>query len=596
MLLVQTKDESSGLMTYSLKKYDNKDLDKSKTKFEELKKNGTIVQSEFNDTEWMLYTQDARQTIKFAFDELLFSREFKKREFYSFNQFVDSVKCYVLNVFENTGISSLSNFLNILKKVLDSTRYFNDKYKNKWLDNINLDDSAVPRTCLTMVRNFVDYLDLDEFDDYLEIMDNDLSAITKNVKQFKKNKNLMRRTLSNFQSVFLFDKLIDDFWYDESTSKEERIYYSALYLWWKITNILPLRPTEFAVTPYNCLNTKDDKYVITVRRSALKGNTASKSVFNLKRTYARVKHSLEDYTLFTYPISEQIALEIMNYRKLYNEFRKEEEIDGELPLFFTRYDSGLIDICRHKETELPVFNSKYLNKIIKRFYYDIVQNRMKYTVIPKTYDKDSENGEDEQLADNCIEIMNAGDTRHFALLNMVLNDFNPILVKDFANQLSVDTAYHYFGNTTELVKCISYNKYKRLVEYDANTVIDSKTANITGKKVLIAMKSSNKKYVEVDYGRCHSEKFYAGKIDDCISAGDDCEHCDYFVRTQAETKEERALKVKQLEDEIRREGECLGHILASFKDTIDENNELQKSILRLQNKSALYQKMILNER
>ena len=34
MLLVQTKDESSGLMTYSLKKYDNKDLDKSKTKFE----------------------------------------------------------------------------------------------------------------------------------------------------------------------------------------------------------------------------------------------------------------------------------------------------------------------------------------------------------------------------------------------------------------------------------------------------------------------------------------------------------------------------------------------------------------------------------
>ena len=167
MLLVQTKDESSGLMTYSLKKYDNKDLDKSKTKFEELKKNGTIVQSEFNDTEWMLYTQDARQTIKFAFDELLFSREFKKREFYSFNQFVDSVKCYVLNVFENTGISSLSNFLNILKKVLDSTRYFNDKYKNKWLDNINLDDSAVPRTCLTMVRNFVDYLDLDEFDDYL---------------------------------------------------------------------------------------------------------------------------------------------------------------------------------------------------------------------------------------------------------------------------------------------------------------------------------------------------------------------------------------------------------------------------------------------
>ena len=66
--------------------------------------------------------------------------------------------------------------------------------------------------------------------------------------------------------------------------------------------------------------------------------------------------------------------------------------------------------------------------------------------------------------------------------------------------------------------------------------------------------------------------------------------------SQAETKEERALKVKQLEDEIRREGECLGHILASFKDTIDENNELQKSILRLQNKSALYQKMILNER
>ena len=51
--------------------------------------------------------------------------------------------------------------------------------------------------------------------------------------------------------------------------KRQELYF-PLYLWWKITNIIPLRLVEFCIIPYDCIKeSADGKNYIYLRRSCL---------------------------------------------------------------------------------------------------------------------------------------------------------------------------------------------------------------------------------------------------------------------------------------------------------------------------------------
>ena len=68
-----------------------------------------------------------------------------------------------------------------------------------------------------------------------------------------------QRKLAQFQSYFLFNDILSDYW-TKPLSDDERLFYYPLYLWWKITAVVPLRPREFLLTQRNCLTEKDGKY------------------------------------------------------------------------------------------------------------------------------------------------------------------------------------------------------------------------------------------------------------------------------------------------------------------------------------------------
>ena len=81
-----------------------------------------------------------------------------------------------------------------------------------------------------------------------------------------------KRKLAQFQSYFLFNDILNDYWV-KPLSDEERLFYYPLYLWWQITAVVPLRPREFLLTQRNCLTEKDGKYYLTLRRNNLKEKT-----------------------------------------------------------------------------------------------------------------------------------------------------------------------------------------------------------------------------------------------------------------------------------------------------------------------------------
>lgn len=110
-----------------------------------------------------------------------------------------------------------------------------------------------------------------------------------------------QRDLADFDTYFLFDELIKDFWKSPLT-QEDRIFYYPLYLWWMITGVIPLRPREFLLTQRDCLFKNDGVFYLRLRRNQLKGSGRS------------VTYKLaEDYSIDTYKIPTYLGEEIKTY-------------------------------------------------------------------------------------------------------------------------------------------------------------------------------------------------------------------------------------------------------------------------------------------
>lgn len=96
-----------------------------------------------------------------------------------------------------------------------------------------------------------------------------------------------QRELAEFNAYIRFNSVLREFW--EQATREEKLTYFPVYLWWNLTAILPLRPSELIRTPRNCLRTEKGKELIIIRRSRLKG---------VDRLSYRID---DDYDQYTYP-------------------------------------------------------------------------------------------------------------------------------------------------------------------------------------------------------------------------------------------------------------------------------------------------------
>ena len=290
-----------------------------------------------------------------------------------------------------------------------------------------------------------------------------------------------KRKLAQFQSYFLFNDILNDYWV-KPLSDEERLFYYPLYLWWQITAVVPLRPREFLLTQRNCLTEKDGKYYLTLRRNNLKGKDKG------------VSHKIsEDYYLTTYEVPFKLASEILNYLELTKDLSS-TQLDT---LFVT--DSHYRKWKRIASTKNRFLTYSNLNTILKYFFNEIVSQQYGYFV----HHINSPN----QLDDHEINFIHIGDTRHIAMINLIAEGASPVTAMLLAGHDSVTTSSHYFSNLSQFIECRSYQLYRKLTNSQTSYAI-SKTQH----KYTI-----NKNYVPLDNkGRCYSPRFAEGDYSDCL--------------------------------------------------------------------------------
>jgi len=348
-----------------------------------------------------------------------------------------------------------------------------------------------------------------------------------------------QRVLADFRTYLRFDEVISRFW--DTADERRRLIYFPLYFWWKLTAILPLRPTELLLTPRDCLSGR----ALSVRRTRLKGKGGS------------VNYSIDgDYDLHVYEISAPLASELRDYIAATDTF-KPNEIDTLLvPVnsFFGGTDTG---VSRY-------YTYSRLRMCLRDFYDEVV----------------TPSGAD-------IGNITLGDTRHLAMANLIISGGSPSVCRELAVHADIGISSHYYANISNLVECAT-NEHLRKSKGGA--------ADFVGKQLYPLARPAATHSVRG--GWCDSMAVIDGDVSECLkvssSSGNigDCACCPRFW------PDEQGVRLRFYDKELGKQR--VDADTAFLLDMVDivrrglgHTEDVGSAILRLQRSCDHYIKCIL---
>lgn len=464
-------------------------------KFGTYQKDG-VIQSEFNDDAWLLSDEKDLVTLDFTFDEVYVKKYMKH---YSVTEFKEVLKCYISFCIGQYVLGTLQEMVYNIKELLYNTE------------------------CLSKIPTKRNLLFKSGVQDFIELMPFTSEDIILEEERYKYS-YVKRRELAEYQSYFLFGRILEEYWKGNATINE-KIFFYPIYLWWNITMILPVRVTEFTLIPKECLEGKNGAQYLKIRRSKMKGNANRNITYKID----------EDYKIYEYAVSNEIATMIFDYKDLVKGY-KESNIDS---LFVNEVYVN----ANNKLKDFGFFHTKHFSRLLDVFYCDVIERYYNYRVIPKDKLKETNNvGEAYKLKANEIVKISLGDSRHIAMQNMLLNGANILMAKEITGHENVDMIFHYSGNLRNLIKCKAYS----LFELSKRKEIIVESVAGTGKDFIIRG-GELAKFVEVDQGKCFSPLFTQGNMGDCYAVAGDCEICKYFQgnKNRKELIKKQELKVEE---------------------------------------------------
>lgn len=524
--------------------FDDVMVHQAKDYFHDYVEKGIILTLDFEAYKWQTTNEYANISFLFNINRFQYKRVYESLFGIEYETFVDYLKSFIVLSMDQHVLISLQSFLRDIKRLVKET-------KQNILEDVYNIKITSPTLCIDFFSSLPCYETL-ILNQFLEQLDN-LITIQYELKPRQ------QRQLAQFQSYFVFNDILKDYW-EQQLPDEERLFYYPLYLWWQITAVVPLRPREFLLTQRDCLFKKNDKYYLTLRRNNLKGKEKG------------VSHKIaEDYYLTTYEIPEKLALTIQHY------------LDLTKDLASTKLDTLFVTETHYKRWKRRTgINNRFLtytnlNTILKYFFNEVVSERYGYQV----YYFNSPN----RLNDNEINFIHIGDTRHIAMINLIAEGSSPVTAMLLAGHDNVTTSSHYFSNLSQFIECRSYQVYRKLTSSQTTYEISK-----TQRKYTIG-----KAYVELNNkGRCYSPRYAQSDFSDCLKVISShaelgaCTSCpfyrkagkDYFSMDKSFKKsvDQEAMLVDQA---IKRVRQGKGHV-----------EEIGEALLKLSTVSHSYQEYL----
>lgn len=526
---------------------DNSCINKAKEMFQEYKSRGIIKEGSFEDNVWHCTDEYANVNLDFCFDKFSYKRFYEHVFSMCFEDFINYVKVYITYMIGELVLDTLRNLINDLSKLvttdINKLHYFSGEVYFIHPNRIISFLSMLPETS--------DPEQMDRLLNVIEQMEEYLITYTS---------SRSKRLLASFDSYFLFNDIINDYWNME-LDKKDRLFYYPLYLWWQITAVIPLRPREFILTPRQCLNQQKDGWYLTLRRNHLKGSGR------------KVSYKVdEDYFKVEYRIPDKLAEEILKYIELTHEFES-TELDT---LFVT-------DPHYKKWKQKKHSNSRYLTYInlsciMRYFYCEVIGGIYNLQIIY--------NREMNHLEKGCIQYIYLGDTRHLSMINIIAEGGTPVLAMLLAGHENIEMSSHYYSNITTLIECRTYKQYRQVLKGNVSYELS------IDKQPIMNIKEFS--LLEAD-GKCYSAAYKNGKYCDCKKVAGPtgeigyCPNCIYYSDSKGEkfVNDDGRYK-RKIEDDCK----YLSEIINRVRLNNGSNEDILQAMLRLQSSTYTYQQYL----
>ncbi|TCO79425.1 site-specific integrase [Marinisporobacter balticus] len=457
------------------------DIEKYRSKFNELKENNTVIQGNFEDEKWVLRGKERKAYFDFDY-------EFNKKLNLAMKAFI-LVKIYDQKLDPRTLIMSLSGINYIIKNTncldISTVENFAERLKAKKNNYIINDVIGAGYDFLC----FYDYKNSEQFRNI--------------IKQYN-YKKYTNREIPDLYSMILFNDVLNDF--VSHCIQEEKEKYFPVIIWWRITSCIPMRPIELATLETNSAKIVNGKYILSILNAKEKfsGNDT------LEQTYRHVEIPKELFDLI-------------------HEFNNNNNQEGNEKYLFN-YDiyANHYKIKRSFDKFLDIHEDNYAGTarfygLLNKFYLEIIEKRYGYIAISS--EEKSKGNKDGFY----VERITPGDTRHFAICNLYLQGINPLTIARLAGHTTIYTQLSYSNHMNTFAKSkvkLLADEIRRRRKMENEETSFMKTKNVY-KKSLFFNIDSHKNVIPVENGYCIDADF----PNNCVvgNCEDECENFRYAL-------------------------------------------------------------------
>lgn len=476
-------------------------INEYKEAFNKLLEEEILFSGKYEDNKWCGLGDKYRKTLDFTdfdYNKLIY----ESLKFY----------CLVLLYHYKISLDTVTTYLRNVKTLINASHQFDINYIQE-LDKIF--DKFAEATNTELLISGTYYLAMNPINDAKDY-----------IEYFKSRDEWARTTnpreIPSIASIIAFSNAIED--YMQTADLLDKVKFYPVYLWWRITSIIPMRATEFLEIKRDCLDDNNDegKIYFKLNRKKQKPNPLSKRK--------------------VVPICDTVEINKELYNIIKDYIDSAEIAENEEYLFpLNIYSKFIMDRARNAVESNSVFKNRmgytHMRTLLSKFYDEVIK---------KDYDVVSEEAEIVEENQQAIVKLKLGDTRHLAFCSMMLQGFNPLTIASIGGHRSLDSQMNYHAHLDSYIDCKAY-MLSKLIKKSLNIKIDSRMK--TSRE--LAIKSFNDKQVvhKVKYGWCCSTNF----PNDCTNIR--CSKCSYFKldyeNITEDARKEVISSLKEVEEDVK---------------------------------------------
>ena len=450
------------------------------------------IRSDFEDAVWLCSSDIKTFQIDFSYREYAYKTHMGKQLGISVARMTDMLKCYAIYICGEFIFRTIAQKISSIKAFL--TAFGDPAYKIQEQEQVSS----------------IDFLN------FIGTPDHQVAVFMDQISIIKAPRPKQRELchLINYMAV---ENELTDMYGSSTFPDSDFLYWFPVYFWAKITFILPLRATEMLVTPCNCIEYRNGKIFLKVRRTMLKKGTRT------------VCYDVEkDYKIFSYQIPDsETVRNIEKYKEL---------TASHLRRF-------LFDYSKYSINEILSLSS--FNLLLAEFVRKNLVDNHKYDY--------------SRFASGIAQfsLMSAGDSRPIAMANLFYQDIGADICRQLADHTNINVSAGYYTNVSNTVLASSIMHLQRKLNRGYN--------NRQEKKTETGLQASSP---------CSSPKqpLETGDIEDCIAEGHiaECFGCRYYTPSPKNLKKEMQKRQENLDSASRKMIEGM----AKGKEILDQMDKL----------------------